>query len=464
MKKLKIPSIVLYAIPMLIVFLFMLLVFYPGIMSPDAMVQWNQVQTGEIDNWHPAYVTIGIGLLTKIWNMPTIVIIVQILIIAFVFSYALARLEKYYGVKRWFLFIISCLFSITPLNFNLAVNMLKDTLYAIWIVLFVAFVIDIINDKEWIKNWKHAILFTLTILLITLFRHNGILVSILGMLSIIIIYRKEKMFRICFAFFVLSYIMMTTVGFKILHIQEANYANKYAPITHFFGRLLVNEREFTEEEMRTLEKYVNTEQLKQNFSQYNMDYSIQTQNTETLKENSSEYVKLFAEKALEYPAELIKQYVKLTSFFYSPWSFSESYVAGMFTETELYIYEDIYPELKENSKLPDVIEKIKDVTRKYQNGALGIYTMRPAIYMYASIIAIIVLVVIKKNKKLILIILPSLYNTLSLIPSMPVPSTRYVYITFLTFWILVPWCVYEIVKVIKNKRKSHGSENINTGI
>ena len=31
---------------------------------------------------------------------------------------------------------------------------------------------------------------------------------------------------ICFAFFVLSYIMMTTVGFKILHIQEANYANK----------------------------------------------------------------------------------------------------------------------------------------------------------------------------------------------------------------------------------------------
>ena len=110
-----------------------------------------------------------------------------------------------------------------------------------------------------------------------------------------------------------------------------------------------------------------------------------------------------------------------------------------------------------SDKMDVVIEKIKDVTRKYQNGALGIYTMRPAIYMYASIIAIIVLVVIKKNKKLILIILPSLYNTLSLIPSMPVPSTRYVYITFLTFWILVPWCVYEIVKVIKNKRKSHGS-------
>ena len=52
MKKLidKIPNFVLYSIPLVIVFTVMLLAFYPGILSPDAMVQWNQVQTNTINN------------------------------------------------------------------------------------------------------------------------------------------------------------------------------------------------------------------------------------------------------------------------------------------------------------------------------------------------------------------------------------------------------------------------------
>ena len=459
MKKFKLPSIILYAIPMLVIFVFMLLVFYPGIMSPDAMVQWNQVQTGQIDNWHPAYVTIGILLLSKIWNSPTLYIILQIIIIAFVFSYMLTRLEKYYKLRRSYLFLVSCIFAITPLNFNLSVNMLKDTLYAFWIVLFIAFIIDIINDKEWIKNWKHAIAFTITVLLIVLYRHNGIIVSVLGMLTIGIVYWKEKMFKISFASFIIVYILMTTLGFKILNIEEANYANKYAPITHFFGRLLINEKEFTEDEMNILKEYVDVESLKQNFSQYNMDYSIQAQNTEALKNDAKPYIKLCISKMLQYPQELIKQYIKLTSFFYSPWTTNGSYVAGMFTESELYIYEDTYPELKESSKFPAIIEKVKNITRTYQSVRLEVLTMRPAIYMYSSIIAIIILVLIKRNKKLILLILPSIYNTISLIPSMPVPSTRYVYITFLTFWILVPWCLYEILKLIKKEYKNNKDVN-----
>ena len=137
MKKLidKIPNFVLYSIPLVIVFTVMLLAFYPGILSPDAMVQWNQVQTNTINNWHPAYTTIFIKLLSYIWNSPTFIIIIQDILIIIIISYTLITLEKCFNISKKWLFILSILFAINPLNFNLAVNMLKDTLFSYFLIL-----------------------------------------------------------------------------------------------------------------------------------------------------------------------------------------------------------------------------------------------------------------------------------------------------------------------------------------
>lgn len=460
MKKFKMPSILVYALPMIIVFSIVMLAYWPGILSPDAMVQWNQVQTGEIDNWHPAYSTIYIFLLTRICNSPAFVIIIQYILIAFIFAYTLTRIEKYYKVNKLVLFFVSCLFALTPLNFNFAVNMLKDVLYSFWILLLIAFLIDIINDKEWLKKWYHCLLLFMAGLLVSLFRHNGIIVIGIMALVLILIYRKEKsIYFVCIGW-IAAYLLMTSVGFKILNIKEANYSNKYGPVSHILAKMLNNDKvEFTEEDIENMSEFVDVEELKNTYKLYNMDYSIRAQKVEALKENGTEYLKIGLHKAIQYPLEVVKYYIKTTSFFYSPIPFPESYVAGMFTETELYIYENVYPELKENSKLPTLVKKLKNIENKWQIGTLGIITMRPAIYMYLSIIAIIVLIKKYKDKKILLLILPSLLNMLSLAPAMPVPSTRYVYITMLTFWVVVPWCIYKIYSDYKHKEEKVETES-----
>ncbi len=58
-------------------------------------------------------------LLTKIWNSPTIIIIVQYLIMSLIFAYTLTRLEKYYNIKQKYLIIISILFAVFPINLTL---------------------------------------------------------------------------------------------------------------------------------------------------------------------------------------------------------------------------------------------------------------------------------------------------------------------------------------------------------
>lgn len=459
-EKIKIPSIIIYAIPVFIIFSIVLLAYWPGILVSDSMVQWNQTQTGVFDDWHPAYNTIYIFLLTKIWNNPGFVLLVQCLLMALTIGYFFSRLEKYYKVNKYLLFIASFIFAIIPLNFNFAVTLLKDTLYSTFVILFTAIIIDIINDKEFFSNKIKCVFLLLVCLVISLFRHNGIIVVALTGIILILVYRKKIMPYIVFGSWIIIYLLMTTIGFKILNIQENSYANKYGPVSHIIARMLNTDGvEFSSEDMEFLSKYVDIEKLKTTYNPYNMDYSINSQNIDNLKESGNEYLKFGIKKAIEYPRVVIKHYIQLTSFLYSPIPFEGSYTVGMFTETDLWIYNDKYPNLNENSKIPKLLPILKNIEVKYQTGTLGIITMRPAIYMYLSIIMIIVISIIRKSKKILLIILPTVLNIISLAPAIPVAMTRYVYATMFGFICFTVWFIFEIFNLIRRKKNENSSSN-----
>jgi len=446
-------NILFYTIPMLIIFTIVLLAYWPGILVSDSMYQWDQVQTGSFSDWHPAYNTIYIYLLTRIWNNPGFVIFIQCILLSLSMAFVLSRLEQYYNINKKYLLIVSILFSIIPLNYNFAVTLLKDTLYSAFILLLTGLIIDMINDCNFFKNFKKCFCLIISFLLIVLFRHNGILVSLLTSFVLIIKYRKYKSIYIIFIAWLSIYLLLTTIGFKILNIQEGSYANKYGPISHVMARLLNTEYvNFSENDLKTLSNFVDVNQLKETFNPYNMDNSINTQNIENLKSNSREYIKLAIKKFSEYPKELFKHYICLTSFLYSPIPFTGSSVFGMFVETDLWEYSSKYPNCNEQSKIPFLLPILKKITIIYQSENWDIITMRPAIYMYLSIAFIFILYKIKKNKSLLLILLPSLFNTLSLAPAIPVFMTRYVYATMLVFYFIFAWFIYEIFIFIKDKK------------
>lgn len=445
-------DILFYALPILIIFTIVLLAYWPGILVSDSMVQWHQTQITSFNNWHPAYNTIYIFLLTKICNNPGFVLFIQCLILSLCVAFTMTRLRKYYNVNKTYLFIMCIIFALIPLNFNFAVTLLKDTLYSAFILLFSGLILDIINDSNFFKNWKKCLLFFITILSISLFRHNGIFVVILTVIFLIFKYRKIKQIYILFFSFLIVYILLTTIGFKILKIQEGNYANKYGPISHIMARLLnKGNNYFSNEDIEILSKYVDIKNLKETYNPYNMDYSINSQNIDNIKESRNNYLKFGMKKFIEYPGEVIKYYIHLTSFLYSPIPFNGSYTVGMFTETDLWEYTNEYSYLNENSKIPSLLNILKKIETKYQTGILGILTMRPALYMYSSMIFIYILYYIKKIKNLFLILLPFLFNTLSLAPALPVAMTRYIYSTMLVFYLILTWFLYEIYKIIKDK-------------
>lgn len=451
MKK-SLLNILFYALPIFIIFTVVLLAYWPGILVSDSMVQWHQTQTQNFNDWHPAYNTIYIYLLTCIWNNPGFVLLIQCLILSLCASFVITRLEKYYKINKIYLFIMCILFAIIPLNFNFAVTLLKDTLYSTFILLLVGLILEMINDPDYFKKIHKCIFLFITLLIIASFRHNGILVVLLTMFVLIINYRKQKGIYFTTVAFLAIYLLLTTVGFNILNIQEGNFANKYGPISHIMARLLNTEGvSFSDEELDTLSIYVDIEKLKDTYNPYNMDYSINSQNIDALKENGADYIQFAIKIFIKHPKEVIEHYIHLTSFLYKPIPFEGSYTVGMFTETNLWEYSDEYYYLNENSKLPALLSFLKGVEAKYQEDTLGIITMRPAIYMYLSIIFICILCHIKKNKSLFFLLLPTLFNTLSLAPAIPLAMTRYVYSTMLVFYFIFTWFIYEIYKIVKGK-------------
>ncbi len=450
----KIPNWLKYTLPIFIIFTIILLAYYPGILVSDSMVQWDQVQNHVFTNWHPAYNTIYIYLLTRIWNNPFFVLLVQCFILSLSFGICLSKIEKYYDIKKKYIYISSIIFAIIPLNFNFAITLLKDILYSTFILLLTGEFLSIVNEKDYLNKKINLFKIAFYCLIICLFRHNGIIVVILSLLILIILNYKKISLYIMSLSIIGIYIFATTIGFSLLNITEENYANKYGPISHFMGKLLSEkEKSFTNKDLVELEKYVNIEQLKETFNQYNMDYSINSQNIEYIKNHDKEYIKFAIKKIIENPLIFIDYYLKLDSYLYSPIPYKGSFTVGMFIETDLWLYKEKYSNLEENSKIPILLKPLKFITKAYQYSFIGTITMRPAIYIYSSIIMLYCISKWLKNKKVWLIILPAIFNIISLAPAIPVGMTRYIYSMILAFYIILIIFLTLFIPKIKEKSK-----------
>ena len=449
MKNKKVISWILYMIPIVLIFSFILLVHFPGIVNVDTTVQWNQIQTNNYSDWHPIMNTLYMKALTVISNTPQFIAFVQILIISMIVSYALTRIEKYYGIKRLYLLIVAILFALFPINFNYSVTLLKDILYSMFILLFTAFVFDILNNENWLKKWYNIVFLVIDLFVIAAFRHNGIIVVIFSLLMLAIILKEQRLRIIITAVsWIAIYVIATYSVNVILNVEKATYANKYAPISHLFADMLNNNKViFTSDDLEILEKYVDVQKLKETYNPYNMDYSINCQNILAIKEDPKSYVKLCILKCLEYPDIFINHYLMLGEYLFSPFPFNgDSAVIGITASSNLFVYGDKYPYLAENSKIPALLPLVQKIEKRLDYGFIGGLFKRPALWMYLTILMIILAMKKHRNNKLWLILIPSISNIFSLWPAMPVPSVRYVYATMLVAWIIIPFGIFTILK------------------
>lgn len=195
-------------IVILICYLPYIIAFYPVIINYDAANQIKEVMgihtrymdsvvllnpNVYITNFNPIIHTFLIGGLFKVGYLlgnvnfgMFLYSIIQVTIVISVFAYSIYYLNKI-KVNKLLIFVVLGIYSLVPLLPFYAMTAVKDVIFSSLVFLYIIKMYDIIKYKQTVKDY---ILFALLILLVILFRNNGIYTIILS-LPFLLIFKKE---------------------------------------------------------------------------------------------------------------------------------------------------------------------------------------------------------------------------------------------------------------------------------
>ncbi len=217
-----------YALPMIAVWGLFLLVFYPGLLTQDTTVQWEQVVTGQYSDAHPIFYALLIGGLSQVYNSPAVVVLAQILMISLSLGWGLGELERL-GSSRKALWALSVLFAVLPVNILGAIVLRKDIPFSVAILVLSVIFLKVARSRgDWLNGKWHWLGLGLTLGVITLSRINGLTVSVGSLLVILLFYRRA--WRRLFAaagVFVFMLVLMFGPVYSLLRVK---HVSEFGPV------------------------------------------------------------------------------------------------------------------------------------------------------------------------------------------------------------------------------------------
>lgn len=161
-------------------------------MSPDSVNQWQQAHDlSYLSDAHPAFHTLTIWAITRVWDSPAAIALVQIITMSLVIAIGLYRM-RVEGVPAWAIWTIVILFCAIPINGAMLVTLWKDIPYAIALLgLTLVFWHIAITGRAWLKyQWSWLWLGSIAAL-VSLIRHNGLPVALFSLAALAMYYPKR---------------------------------------------------------------------------------------------------------------------------------------------------------------------------------------------------------------------------------------------------------------------------------
>ena len=233
----------------------MLLVFFPGMMSGDSLVQWRQAHSLAFSDLHPVFHTLTILLAARVWDSPASSIVVQILFLGLVFGWGMGNLVKR-GLPEKVAWAIAIIFALIPANMLFPVTLWKDVPYAASLFWFTLVLVEVYFSRgSWLTHPANMAAFIISGLFTSLFRHNGWPVVLLS--SLVLLWFERKHSRWIFpgvaAIFILR-ILITGPIYKALNVSPTPATQTYAVLLYHFAAHLQFGSSISPEVRDTLEK------------------------------------------------------------------------------------------------------------------------------------------------------------------------------------------------------------------
>ena len=318
-------------IVILLFWLIYIIAFYPAIMSPDPSFQILQFfgidnkystyvnlidESVIITNHHPVIHTLLIGSCVKlgvsIFNSTNVGLfiysIIQTLILASTLSYTIKFLKEInvsVNVRKAVLFI----YALVPVFPFYAMSPVKDVIFGCLIILYIISIYKFIKLKDKI-NVKTMIKEIILMILITLFRNNGIHIIILSFPFLLLLGRKNLMkYLIIFIVVILSYFTYDKVILPHFKITPGSVREMLSiPFQQTARYVIKNDDKIPKKDKKAIDKILNYDTLKKRYDPEKADDVKNKFNKDATDRDLKNYFKVWFKELKDDP----KTYVEAT--------------------------------------------------------------------------------------------------------------------------------------------------------
>ena len=438
-KKRSLIKWMLYILPLVIGLVYWL-AFFPGVMSYDSLYQWDQLSTLKISSWHPAIHTILMWILTRIWYSPAIVSLFQVVFASIIIGYGLNSILAASSLPAYLFVALGILMAGNPLVGIIDITLWKDIIYSFLVLLLTIIIFNILSTKgQWINKPIHFILLGCTAAFICLFRYNGFPIAVTSLVCLLLIYIKN------YKPFIYSSLIFLSVTFLVL-----------GPLYTIFKVDREYRQPFSIALLNPVVAYVSADKDLSILSSaeksylnsiYPLDapwpyscydatiFFYQQTNLHPLIDDSLSLIRIISKLAIKDPLPLIHHFACLSSFVWQPNQPRNVYLETILLDTynpaqtpAWLVYSDV---VIQKPLLPQINHFIQRLVQAEWHRDTAMLLWRPALYMYAFMLGLILYVVRSRNSKWLILSVPLLTQSMVLMFTAQLQAVRYQYPVYL---------------------------------
>lgn len=450
-------SILFVALLLILIYLPYILNYFPGNVLIDSTVQILQGQGDlEFTNHHPVLHTmciktcidIGYGLTGSYQFGVALYTIIQTVLTAFVFSYAIYYMAK----KKVPLAARICaliFFALCPTIGFYTITMYKDIPFALLMLIVTIGIIEMVtNTDEFMSSKKKIALLSICILLAMFFRNNGIYAFILAFPFFLIAMKKYwKKILIIFLLPIILYEIITNPIYNWIGIKKGSSREALTiPIQQFARLMIYKNDELTDVQKDKIKEYLPIDNFKDLYNPVFADPIKSNFSEEAFEKDKIGLIKLYFELAIKFPGETIKSFILGNYGYYYPNVVGWGVYTGVNTES----FDGMQ---KYDIKTTPIIKlQILDKINNFVNNRdFPIISMILSIgFLFWILLICMGYCVYEKLYLKLLIFIPVLFVWVTVLASPVFAEPRYVYCLFTT----IPIFIVTTVFLKKNKNEN----------
>ncbi len=437
-----------YFVVCIIAFGVYLYAFWPGLMTPDSYDQWKEAMSLQLTNSNPFFHTLHVWLLTRIWESPAVISLVQVFIFSALISWGCILMRRQ-GVPGSVIWVACILCALSPFNGFLVITLWKDIFYCMAFFIFTLILIRIVfSDGGWLERWYAPIILGGAAALMALYRHNGppaAFGTLVLMLFVYLRYWRKTLQALAFSLLIWLLVLGPLAAVLEVPLKEHQrhassiLLSKIAPHINAGTRLTREEEAFLSEipyfieacrsELFSYKTYQPINRyIFRKTGKWTMDFPV--------CEESSKFMRLFASLTMRNPWVTIKSHL-----------YGSSWVWRVYEDYSRLNYWGPIPALKRSALIVALIEKEKTSdpresrtgslhlrlraffeelkNRLYKGNILRNLTLKATLAMYLFMFSVVICALRRKSWKVLMIYVPTVLHTLTIMALVRHTGFRY---------------------------------------